>query len=158
MLPVAEKVEIKGTNLIGFLRQEQRKSLDKDQRWSLFSKTSHTSIHAGSMLRLTYRMSVSAKNPTTFTGVLLAIHRHPSEPTILLRTLVDGVGVEQKFCVFSPLIEKIEVVKPATLLKTRKLYSLREKPTLISKYTIDVEGQKKRLVKMQHSGKIHHPR
>jgi large subunit ribosomal protein L19 len=150
-----ENVEVKGTNLIGYLRQEQRVKLDKDGRWSLFSKTGENRINAGSMLKITYKTSTTAKNATNFTGVLLSIHRHPSEPTILLRTVIDGVGVEQKFCVFSPLIQKIEVLKPATLITKQKLYLLRDKPGLISKYTISTEDQRKRLKKLPHSGKLH---
>lgn len=145
-----------GTNLIGFLRQEQRKTLNKDNRWSLFSKTGQNRINTGSMLKISYRTSTTAKNATNFAGVLLAIHRHPAEPTFLMRTIIDGVGVEQKFCVFSPLIEKIEVLKPATLLTRQKLYLLRDKPGMISKYTITTEEQRKRLQKLPHAGKLHH--
>jgi len=141
---------VKGTNLIGFLRQEQRQALTKDGRWSLFDKKSPIRIHAGSLLRITSKPSLTATKPITFTGVMLALHRHPSEPTILLRTSVDGVGVEQKFCVMSPLIERIEVVQPASLMIKHKLYLLRDQPSLISKFSLPPEEQRKRLAKMRN--------
>lgn len=150
-------IDISGTNLIGYLRNEQRQRLNKDSRWSLFAKNSPTRIHAGSMLKVFYRTSMTARSPAQFAGVLLAIHRHPSEPTILVRAMVDGVGVEQKFCVLSPLIERIEVVRPATLLTKHKLYLLRDKPKLASKYSISASEQKQRLRKVQRAGKLHWP-
>lgn len=152
-----EIVEVKGTNLIGFLRKEQRAALNKDKRWDLFDKASPNRIYAGSMIRVLAKPNVTAARPVAFTGVLLAIHRHPSEPTILVRTAVDGIGVEQKFCVMSPLIEKIEVIKPATLLQKHKLYMLRDQPALINKFSLPPEDQKRRLSKLKRNGKLHYP-
>ncbi len=107
------------------------------------------------MIRVHYKSSITANKATAFAGVLLAIHRHPSEPTILVRSSVDGVGIEQKFCVMSPLIEKIEVIKPASLLLKHKLYMLRDQPALISKFSLTPEEQKRRLEKLKKGGKLH---
>lgn len=80
-------------------------------------------------MKVTYFASKSeTARPSTFTGVLIAIRRHPSEPTFSLRTIIDTVGVEQLFPVFSPLITKIEVVKRAIKLKSYKAYWLRDNP------------------------------
>jgi len=153
-----EIVRTEGTNLIGFLRQEQRTALDKDSRWSkLLAKTSPTRIHAGSLIKISYKTSTTSTRPTVFQGVLLATHRHPSEPTILVRANIDGVGVEQKFCVMSPLVEGIEVLRPATLLMKHKLYLLREQPALINKFSLPVEDQKRRLSQVRRGGKLHNP-
>lgn len=150
-----ENVQVQGTNLIGFLRQEQRKNLNIDDRWALFDRKSKSKINAGSMIRISYKPSMTAGKPTIFSGVLLAINRHPSEPTILVRSSVDGIGIEQKFCVMSPLIEKIEVIKPASLLIKHKLYMLRDQPSLISKFSLNPEDQKQRLSKLKRAGKLH---
>ena len=124
---------IKGTNLINYLRQEQRKQLDHDNRWSLFAKDTGT-CKPGSLLNVTYYPARSSKHTTTFTGILIAIRRHTAEPTIIVRSSIDGVGMEQVFCVFSPLISKIEVARKATKWKGNKLYWLREKPEMITSF------------------------
>lgn len=55
----------------------------------------------------------------------------------------------------SPLIEKIEVVKPASLLQKHKLYLLREQPGLITKFGLEPEDQKRRLETGKQKGKVH---
>jgi ribosomal protein L19 len=146
-------------NLITRLRREQRLKINKaDDRWRLFDRNSPNKVTVGSILRVTFKNSnltllggggVKAKgndsnaaaadasqpfttNVTTtssFTGILIALRRHVSEPTIVLRTIIDGVGVEQIFPVFSPNLTSIEVVRPAVQKKGHKLYWLREKPS-----------------------------
>lgn len=112
-----------------FLRREQRQKLNLDNRWALFDKKSADCVTAGSVLKVTYYQSKSeTARSSTFTGVLIAVRRHPAEPTFSLRTVIDSVGVEQLFHVFSPLITKIEVVKRAIKVKSNKAYWLRDKP------------------------------
>lgn len=125
-----------GTNLIGMLRQEQRAALNIDQRWQLFAR--NTCVRIGSILQVKFR---THKQPTgsvltSFTGMLIAIRRHPSEPTIILRAMIDEVGVEQTFCIFSPLIERIEVVKAVQNVrhKGNKIYWIRERPDRIPSF------------------------
>lgn len=122
-------MNVTGTDILTFLRREQREKLNADSRWSLFDRRSADKVNVGSVLKVTYYPSKSESNrPASFTGVLIALRRHPSEPTFSLRTIVDGVGVEQLFPVFSPLISKIEVVKRAIKTKSHKAYWLRDKP------------------------------
>jgi len=111
------------------LRREQRQKLNADNRWAIFDKKSTDRVTAGSVLKVTYYQSKSeTARPSTFTGVLIALRRHPSEPTFSLRTVIDSIGVEQLFHVFSPLITKIEIVKRAIKIKSNKAYWLRDKP------------------------------
>lgn len=62
-----------------------------------------------------------------FEGLIIA-HKHGFEPgaTFTIRKIVEGIGVERIFPIFSPSIEKIQIIKRA---KTRraKLYYVREK-------------------------------
>lgn len=64
-----------------------------------------------------------------FEGLVLA-RKHGAEMggTFTVRKMMDGVGVEKIFPLYSPMIDKIEVIRKA---KTRrsKLYFVREKAT-----------------------------
>ena len=55
-------------------------------------------------------------------------HNKEAGATITVRKITNGVGVERTFPIYSPVIDKIEVVKKA---KTRraKLYYIRDKST-----------------------------
>lgn len=118
--------------IMEYLRLEARQRVDpQGERWRLFARNSSSLISTGSLVRLTYRASRSSPSPVTFIGVLLAIRRSPGNPTILVRGLIDEVGVEQVFCIFSPLLERIEVLQPPAKPSGRKLYYLRDKPAAI---------------------------
>lgn len=124
-----ENPSIVGTDLMTFLRREQRAKLNGDNRWALFDKKSPERVGVGSILKVTYCTSrTESSRPASFVGVLLAVRRNEADPTFILRSVVDGVGVEQLFPVFSPMINSIEVVKKAIKQKSNKAYWLREKP------------------------------
>ena len=74
-------------------------------------------------MRLTYRPNKPSP-PVSFIGVLLAIRRNPGDPTIVVRGVVDDITIDQVFCIFSPLLESIEVLKAIEKRSERKLYSL----------------------------------
>ena len=62
-----------------------------------------------------------------FEGLIIA-HKHGYEPgaTFTVRKISDGIGVERIFPLFSPNIEKVEVVKRSKARKA-KLYYVRTK-------------------------------
>lgn len=62
-----------------------------------------------------------------FDGVVLA-RKHGDEPgaTFTVRKITSGVGVEKVYPLYSPLIDKIEIVKRAKVRRA-KLYYIREK-------------------------------
>jgi len=62
-----------------------------------------------------------------FEGLCLAVkHGREAGATITLRKVASGVGVERIFPLYSPMIEKIEVVKRSKVRRA-KLYHIRKK-------------------------------
>lgn len=62
-----------------------------------------------------------------FEGMIIA-RKHGNEAggTLTVRKVIDGVGVERIFPIYSPNIEKIEVVRHSKSRRS-KLYNVREK-------------------------------
>ena len=63
----------------------------------------------------------------SFEGLILAV-KHGSEAgaTFTVRRVVDGVGVERIFTLYSPLIDKIDIIRRARVRRS-KLYHIRDK-------------------------------
>ena len=63
----------------------------------------------------------------TFEGLILAV-KHGSEPgsTFTVRRVIDGVGVERIFTLYSPLIDSIDILRRARVRRA-KLYHVRDK-------------------------------
>ena len=62
-----------------------------------------------------------------FQGIVIAVKgKQSSSPTMTVRKVSNGVGVELVLPLHSPMIDKIEVVKKAKV-KSSKLYYIREK-------------------------------
>lgn len=62
-----------------------------------------------------------------FEGLIIA-HKHGEEPgaTFTVRRIIEGIGCERIFPLFSPNIEKVDLVKKARARRA-KLYYVREK-------------------------------
>ncbi len=88
-----------------------------------------------------------------FEGLIIA-HKHGFEPgaTFTVRKIVEGIGVERIFPIFSPNIEKIEIIKRS---KTRraKLYYVREKAAK----QIRKKMKEARAIKFQEEAEIIEP-
>ena len=85
-------------------------------------------LRAGDTARVTVKIQEGKKvRLQAFEGLVIA-RKHGSEPgaTFTVRKTASGIGMEKIFPLYSPVIEKIEVVKRA---KTRrsKLYFIRDK-------------------------------
>lgn len=91
-------------------------------------------LRSGDIVKVYRKVKEGEKERTqVFEGIIISIKgKQSSSPMITVRKVSFGVGVEITVPVFSPLVEKIEVVKKA---KTRqsKLYYLRRKDFKLSK-------------------------
>ena len=61
-----------------------------------------------------------------FEGVVIARHGGGTRETFMVRKISFGVGVERIFPLYSPVIDRIEVIKRGSV-KRAKLYYLRSK-------------------------------
>jgi large subunit ribosomal protein L19 len=73
---------------------------------------------------------IQDKNKTrlqAFEGLILAVkHGREIGATFTVRRVIDGVGVERIFPIYSPLIDKIEILRRAKVRRS-KLYHIRKK-------------------------------
>ncbi len=88
-------------------------------------------FRAGDMVRVWVRVLEDAAKQKyrlqAFEGLVLA-RKHGAEPgaTFTVRKVASGVGVERVFPLYSPTIDKIELIKRSTVRRA-KLYYVREK-------------------------------
>ena len=94
-------------------REEERSKLD---------------LKSGDTVRVWQKIKEGDKTRLqAFEGLVLA-RKHGSEAgaTFTVRKVVDGVGVERIFPVYSPSIDKIEIIRRARVRRA-KLYYVRER-------------------------------
>lgn len=85
-------------------------------------------IRAGDTVRVFQKIQEKGKTRIqVFEGLVLA-RKHGNEPgaTFTVRKVSNGVGVEKIFPLYSPMIDKIEVVRRSKVRRA-KLYFIREK-------------------------------
>lgn len=85
-------------------------------------------IKAGDTVRVHQKIEDKGKTRIqVFEGVVLSRkHGNEAGATFTVRKMVDGIGVEKIFPLYSPLIDKIEIVRRSTVRRA-KLYYIREK-------------------------------
>ena len=106
------KAAIAGVN-ISPVNMEERKNLG---------------IKAGDTVRVHQKIQDKGKTRIQiFEGLVLA-RKHGSEPgaTFTVRKVASGVGVEKIYPLYSPMIDKLEIVKRSKVRRA-KLYFIREK-------------------------------
>lgn len=91
-------------------------------------------FRSGDIVRVHRKVKEGEKERTqVFEGIIISVKgKQSSSPMITVRKVSFGVGVEITIPVFSPLVEKIEVLKKARTRRA-KLYYLRRKDFKISK-------------------------
>ncbi len=85
-------------------------------------------MRSGDTVRVTQKIQEGDKvRLQLFEGLVLAV-KHGKEPgaTFTVRKVASGVGVEKIFLLYSPSIEKIEIVRRAKVRRA-KLYYVRDK-------------------------------
>lgn len=96
-------------------------SVNMDERKNL-------GLRAGDTVRVHQKIEDKGKTRIqVFEGLVLA-RKHGGEAgaTFTVRKVVDGIGVEKIFPLYSPLIDKIEIVRRSKVRRA-KLYHIREK-------------------------------
>lgn len=87
-------------------------------------------ISSGDIVRVTQKIKEKEKiRLQVFEGLVLTV-KHGTEAggTFTVRKVASGVGVEKTFPLYSPMIDKIEIVK-RTKVRQAKLYYIRDKAT-----------------------------
>ena len=87
-------------------------------------------MRPGDTVRVWTKVKEGEKTRTqAFEGMILAIkHGKENGGTFTVRKVIDEVGVERIFPLYSPVIDSIEVLKRA-MVRRSKLYYIREKAT-----------------------------
>src|SRR3984957_19577915 len=85
-------------------------------------------IRPGDTVRVSQKIIEKGKQRLqAFEGLVLARkHGTVTGGTVIVRRVSSGVGVEQIFPLYSPMIDKVEIVKRAKVRRA-KLYHIREK-------------------------------
>ena len=91
-------------------------------------------LRSGDIVKIHRKIKERGKERTqVFEGIIIAIKgKQSSSPMVTVRRVSFGVGVELTIPVYSPAVEKIEVIKRAKT-KRAKLYYLRRKDFKFSK-------------------------
>src|SRR3989344_879765 len=100
-------------NIISGVNVEERKTLN---------------LRSGDTVRVWQKVKEKDKTRLqAFEGLVLA-RKHGSEAgaTFTVRKVLDGVGVEKIFPLYSPMIDKIEIIRRSKVRRA-KLYFVREK-------------------------------
>lgn len=85
-------------------------------------------IQPGNTVRVWQKIKEGEKTRLqAFEGLIIA-HKHGYEPgaTFTVRKIIEGIGCERIFPLFSPNIEKVDLVRRAKVRRA-KLYYVREK-------------------------------
>ncbi len=86
------------------------------------------SLHSGDTVRVWQKIKEKDKTRLqAFEGLVLS-RKHGTEAgaTFTVRKVLDGVGVEKIFPIYSPIIDKIEILRRSKVRRA-KLYFVREK-------------------------------
>lgn len=91
----------------------------------LFDRKSPTRIPPGSVLIVESWTSPLKTNFSSFSGVLIAVRRRGVSTSFVLRNLVQKLGVEMRFNLYSPLLKDVRVIQKAEAGKNDKSGKLR---------------------------------
>ena len=99
---------------------------EKQQIEKLTSKKRIPAFRPGDTLKVTVRITEGSKSRLqAFEGVCIARKNNSVNSNFTVRKISHGEGVERVFPLFSPIVEKIDVVRKGDVRRA-KLYYLRE--------------------------------
>ncbi len=104
-------------------------NMDKIQQFAQkYNAREIPEIQPGWLIKVFQKVKEGAKERVApFEGLVIAKkHGREAGGTFTVRKIISGVGVEKIFPIYSPTIEKIEIIKKARVRRA-KLYYLRKK-------------------------------
>ncbi|PWN28542.1 hypothetical protein BDZ90DRAFT_231526 [Jaminaea rosea] len=117
----APKTRSTQSGVMDYLHHQLRSQFDPADRLTrLFHRRSPEQIPVGSVLIVESWTSPAKTGMTTFSGVLMAIRRRGTSTSFVLRNLVQKLGVEMRFNLYSPLLKDVRVVARADVGKGAK--------------------------------------
>jgi large subunit ribosomal protein L19 len=106
----------------------------------MISKEIVSKIKSGALITVVERIKEGDKErQSQFKGVVLA-RKHGSQKgaTFTVRAIVDGVGVEKVYPIYSPSIVSVRVISTPKKIKRSKLYFLRKVSKKTSRQKVGV--------------------
>ena len=101
-------------------------TFEKQQIEKLTTKKRVPAFRPGDTLKVTVRITEGSKSRLqAYEGICIARKNNSLNSNFTVRKISHGEGVERVFPLFSPLVEKIEVVRKGNVRRA-KLYYLRE--------------------------------
>ena len=101
-------------------------TFEKQQIERLTSKKRIPAFRPGDTLKVTVRITEGSKSRLqAFEGVCIARKNNSVNSNFTVRKISHGEGVERVFPLFSPIVEKIDVIRKGDVRRA-KLYYLRE--------------------------------
>ena len=101
-------------------------TFEKQQIERLTSKKRIPAFRPGDTLKVTVRITEGSKSRLqAFEGICIARKNNSVNSNFTVRKISHGEGVERVFPLFSPIVEKIEVIRKGDVRRA-KLYYLRE--------------------------------
>ena len=81
-------------------------------------------VRSGDTVKVTQKIKEGEKfRLQVFEGVVIRVDRKESHTArIVVRTIASGIGVEKSFLMYSPLVEKVEIVKRAKVRRNNLSY------------------------------------
>ncbi|CDR40396.1 CYFA0S05e00320g1_1 [Cyberlindnera fabianii] len=112
------------TSVLDHFKSTQKKRLDPTSwRENLISPSSPDRIRTGDVLRVMY----TSRSIPPFVGQVIAVSKKGLDASITLRNNISKIGVEVKVKVYSPLIQRVDVVRrPHQYKKRNRQYYIRE--------------------------------
>ncbi len=107
------------TNILDKFNEQQVQSLKSNREFPNYN--------VGDNVKVSYRILESdSSRIQIFEGVIIAKEKQKNNfnSTITVRKISQNIGVERKFLIHSPLVEKIEITKKG-VVRRGKLYYLR---------------------------------